>query len=313
MQTIKITKQQSGKKINRIITAHFKYMPENALHKAFRKKDIKVNGTRINEDYIAAEGDLVEVYITDDILNGTPLAFSSGINTGFSVVYEDKNVLVVNKNQGLPVQPDKNQGKNTLIDLVRNYLIEKGEYSHDGGETFLPSLCHRIDRNTGGLVIIAKNNNSLEILLDKIKKREIRKFYRCLVKGKMPVENETIKAFLFKDEKKSMVFIGSKPSKGAIEIITNYRVISYKNDISSLEVELITGRTHQIRAHLAYIGHPIVGDGKYGDNNYNRMLKAKYQALWANRIIFDFDADAGILNYLNGKELAVEPPFLNYY
>lgn len=311
MQELTISKKQSGKKISRILIAYYPSMPENALHKAFRKKDIKVSGKRITEDYIVSEGNVVNVYISDDILNGKPLSYDSDLNPHFSVVYEDENLLVVNKKQGVPVQPDKDQSKNSLIDLVRDY-IENSKYQKDEDSSFVPTLCHRIDRNTGGLVIIAKNDESMKILLEKMKTREIRKFYQCLVRGKMPIKEDTLKAFLFKDEKKSMVFVGDKHSKGTVEIITNYRVMSFRNDISRLDVELVTGRTHQIRAHLAYIGHPIVGDGKYGDNNFNRSLNAKFQALWAYKIIFDFKEDAGILNYLNKKELEVEPSFYDF-
>jgi len=311
MQELTISRKQSGKKIGRILIAYYPSMPENALYKAFRKKDIKANGKRIAEDYIVSEGDIINVYISDDILSGKPLSYDSGLNPYFSVVYEDENLLVVDKKQGVPVQPDKDRSKNSLVDLVKDY-IKNDNYQKDENSSFVPALCHRIDRNTGGLVIIAKNEKSLKILLEKIKTREIRKFYQCLVRGKMPMKEDTLKAFLFKDEKKSMVFIGDKPSKGTVEIITDYRVMSCRNDISRLEIELITGRTHQIRAHLAHIGHPIVGDGKYGDNNFNRSLNAKYQALWAYKIVFDFKDDAGILNYLNKKELKVEPSFYDF-
>jgi 23S rRNA pseudouridine955/2504/2580 synthase len=308
MKTIIIAELQTGKKIDKIIKETFPQMPVSALFKAFRKKDIKVNGIRVKDDYIVAFGDKLEIFIVDEILDGTPLEQKNKQNKSFSVLYEDKNILIVNKDQGIPVHPDKEQATNTLIDQVQNYLQQKEEYNPLKPSSFTPALCHRLDRNTSGLVIIAKNNESLKILLSKIKNREIKKFYQCLVSGKMENNQAELKAFLYKQEKKSRVFVDDKKSKDAVEIITKYKVLSFENDISLLEVELVTGRTHQIRAHLAHIGHPIIGDGKYGTNTINRKFAAKRQALCAYKIVFDF-YDAGMLNYLKGRTLEVIPEF----
>lgn len=308
MRTLIVSENQGGKRVDRIIRDTFVHMPPSAMYKAFRKKDVKVNGMRVKEDYIVSSGDKLEIYIVDDILDGIPSEGGFRLNKGFSVVYEDQNLLIVNKEQGIPVHPDREQSTGTLIDLVQKYLSERGEYDPKDAAAFPPSLCHRIDRNTGGLVIIAKKEQSLKILLDKIKNKEIQKYYRCLVKGKMEKPYAELKAYLSKDENKSRSFIYDRPGRGLMEIITRYKVLSCENDISLLEVELVTGRTHQIRAHLAHIGHPIVGDGKYGSNAYNRSMGAKVQALWAYKLVFDIKK-AGVLDYLQGKKFEVEPEF----
>ncbi|MCR4436767.1 MAG: RluA family pseudouridine synthase [Clostridiales bacterium] len=308
MRTLIVKESQANKRVGRVIRDAFPGMPASAMYKAFRKRDIKVNGVRVKEDYLVSPGDRLEIFITDEILDGLPQKNGAQPGRGFSVVYEDANILIVNKEQGIPVHPDREQSTGTLIDRVKDYLGEKGEYDPRDPSCFPPSLCHRIDRNTGGLVILAKNAESLKILLDKIKSREIKKYYQCLVKGKMEKEHAELKAYLCKDENKSRAFIYDYPGKGSIPIITRYRLLAYKNGISRLEVELVTGRTHQIRAHLAHIGHPIVGDGKYGSNAYNRSLGAKYQALWAYKLVFGFK-NAGRLDYLRGKKFEVTPEF----
>ncbi|NSW91606.1 MAG: RluA family pseudouridine synthase [Firmicutes bacterium] len=312
MKKIIVEKGQGNKKLITFLRQNFKDMPVSAIYKAIRKKDIKVNGKRVKGDHILLPGDLLEIYIPDNILKGIPLdngKANSGLSLtySFTVVYEDNNIIIVNKEQGIPVHPDRNQKENTLIDSVKYYLQQKGEYNPLDSSSFSPSLCHRLDRNTGGLVIIAKNPSSLKIILDKIKANEIKKYYQCLVKGKMDKEKGELRAFLEKDESKSRVFISNEKKPGSLEIITKYKVLSYKDDISKLEIELVTGRTHQIRAHLAYIGHPILGDGKYGINSYNRAMKLKKQALWAYKVIFDLKKDNHFLQYLKGKSFEVEP------
>lgn len=308
MRTVVIGEEYQSKRIDKALIEVFPNAPSGAIYKALRKKDIKANGIRVKEDYVVMPGDKLDVYIVDEILEGTPLKVDSALNRGFSVVYEDANVLIVNKEQGIPVHPDRDQSSNTLIQLVQDYLKQKGEYNPKDPNSFPPSLCHRLDRNTGGLMIIAKNSESLKILLDKIRDREIKKYYQCLVKGVMEKKSAQLSSYLIKDEKKSRVFISDKPSKDSLEIITRYKVLSTENDISRLEVELVTGRTHQIRAHFAHIGHPIIGDGKYGSNSINRPLGAKQQALWAYKLVFDFK-NAGILNYLHGRVFEVKPEF----
>ncbi|MDP4094741.1 MAG: RluA family pseudouridine synthase [Bacillota bacterium] len=306
MRKLLIEEKQANRKIEKVIRDSFPNMPVSAMYKAFRKRDVKVNGTRVKEDYTVSPGDMVEIYITDDILDGVKIKTDTASVHGFNVVYEDTNILIVNKEQGIPVHPDSIQTEGTLIDNVRAYLEYKGEYQKE--TAFAPSLCHRIDRNTGGLVIIAKNPKALEIMLEKIKTREIKKYYQCLISGKMEKDWAELKAYLEKDEFKSRVFIKDAPAKNAVEVITRYKVLSYQNNISRLEIELVTGRTHQIRAHLAHIGHPIIGDGKYGSNQLNRSLGAKIQALWAYKLEFDLK-NAGMLSYLNGMKFEVEPEF----
>lgn len=290
MRTVTAQDKHENKKIDKVIRDFFPNLSSGMLFKALRKKDIKANGVRVKEDYLVSNGDKIEIYIIDDFLFGKN-------DEGYSVVFEDDNLLVVNKAQGIPVHPDKNQKEATLIDKLQNQY---------GSEI---ALCHRLDRNTSGLVIIAKNSETLDIMLDKIKNREIKKYYTCIVSGKMEKKQAELTDFLEKNDKISKVFISDKKSRDSVQIVTRYKVIKTLDGLSLLEVELITGKTHQIRAHLAFYGHPIIGDGKYGRNVENKQYNAKYQMLCASKLAFDFITPSKHLEYLKNKTISINPPF----
>jgi 23S rRNA pseudouridine955/2504/2580 synthase len=297
MQSITVTGKGANTKIEQYLQAVYPALPFGVLQKAFRRRDIKANGVKVGKDYIVAFGDKLEIYITDEFLFGMGNTGESMSEGKFTVAYEDDNLIIVNKAPGIPVHPDREQSQETLIDLVRAYLRERYDYSFHSFHSFQPELCHRLDRNTGGLVIIAKNKASHDFIIEKLESREIKKYYQCLVAGKMEKKEARLQAYLWKDAAKSRVFISDHKKPGAQEIITTYRVLEYDkdNDISRLEIELVTGRTHQIRAHMAYIGHPVIGDGKYGKNVINRAFGLKQQALWACRLKFDLSKDSELM------------------
>lgn len=282
MQILNVEEKFDNKKICDYILYKFPNLKQNTLFKALRKKDIRVNNTRIAENVIIHYGDEIKVYITDELLQGNSIKLD--------IVYEDENILVVNKPAGIEVL-----GDNSLTSQCEKYL-----------NSFVKP-CHRLDRNTSGLVLFAKNGNSHEILLQKFKDREIEKYYKATVYGILPKKQDRLEAYLFKDAKKSMVYISDEPKKGYQKIITNYRVIKEdkKNNTSVLDIKLETGRTHQIRAHLAHIGHPIIGDGKYGINQINKKFGFKTQQLTSYCLKFSFTSNSGILEYLNGMEFKI--------
>ena len=301
MKVLKVEEKYNNKKLNTYLLDKFSGLALNTLYKALRKKDIRVNDKRVSENVIIHTGDKISVYICDEFLNGTDIANSKNSELKSyvfqNIIYEDENILIVNKPAELEtVSPNSSDFTLTTI------LNEKYSFI---------SPCHRLDRNTTGLIIFAKNETSLKILLDKFKNREINKIYQCVVASILPKKSDTLEAYLFKDNKKSKVYISDIKKGKYQKIITSYKVLKENQEkhLSLLEVTLHTGKTHQIRAHLAHIGFPIVGDGKYGRNEINNQFKVKKQLLCSCKLCFRFSSSSGILEYLNGKSFEIEPSF----
>ena len=305
MKEFTIKKNDAGQRLDKFLTKAVKGLPTSLMYKFIRTKKIKVNRARTEQKYVLQEGDIVQLFIKDEFFDSPERDDSAlaSIKPKLTVVYEDENIILVNKRPGVLVHEDDEGKDNTLIMHIKAYLYQKGEYDPENEQSFAPALCNRIDRNTGGIVIGAKNAEALRVMNEKIKNDEISKFYYCAVHGKMPKKADTLTGFLLKDSDKNQVKIFDKQVKGSKNIITKYKVVSEKNGNSLLEIELVTGRTHQIRAHLSYIGHPLLGDGKYGVNKDDRAKGYKYQALYAYRLRFDFNDDSGALGYLRGKEV----------
>ena len=283
------------------------------LYKFIRTKKIKVNGKRCEIGCKLNEGDIVDLYIKDEFLvtSGNNQSFKN-IIPKLKIIYEDENILLCDKKTGMIVHSDENEEINTLINHIAAYLYKNGEYDPDLENSFAPALCNRIDRNTGGIVICAKNAEALRIINEKIKNNEIEKSYLCLVHGILNKKEDILTAYHRKNSGDNIVMINKNKFPGSKIIKTKYNVLKESkelNNMSLVKVDLITGRTHQIRAHFAYVGHPIVGDGKYGrEENYksDRQKGFFHQALYSYKIKFNFSGDAGILNYLNGKTFSVD-------
>lgn len=272
----------------------------SVIYKAFRKRSVRVNGKRVKESYLLSPGDKVQVFIPEEYLTGGAAEEAPGTDVP-RIIYEDDYILIVSKPQGMPVHQDKNKDARVLDSWVQDIAAACGKVCEPG----FPALCHRIDRNTGGLVLFAKDPSTLAILEDKFRDREIRKIYRCLIYGVPLKKSDELHGFLRKDSKNSRVYIYNRPLNDTEPIITRYRVLKAYDGYSLLEVELVTGKTHQIRAHLAFIGHPILGDGKYGINLVNRAFRLRMQALWAYEMTFLFTSPSGHLSYLNGKTVTL--------
>ncbi|MBQ3056345.1 MAG: RluA family pseudouridine synthase [Clostridia bacterium] len=307
MRILKIGKNDAGQRLDKFLTKAVKGLPLSMMYKAIRTKKIKVNRARAKENQVLLEGDEIQLFIKDEFFD-LPQNDNSALATikpKLSIIYEDENILLLNKRPGVLVHEDTAGGENTLILHVKAYLYQNGEYDPADEQSFAPALCNRIDRNTGGIVIAAKNAASLRAMNEKIKQNEVSKFYLCAAHGKMPKKSETLRGFLRKDSEKNLVTVSDTPLKGGKSIETRYRVLREKNGNSLLEVELITGRTHQIRAHLAHVGHPLLGDGKYGKNRAEKGRGYKYQALYAYKLIFDRVGTDSMLSYLEGRAFSI--------
>ncbi len=309
MKTLTINKNDGGQRLDKFLSKSVPLLPPPLMYKYIRSKRIKLNGRRCAFDTRLSEGDTLELYINDEFFETDKNPAYDFLRAGkaIDILYEDDNILLLNKQAGLLSHPDESEYVDTAITRVMRYLYEKGDYDPKNENSFAPSLANRIDRNTSGIVIAAKNAEALRVLNEKIKKRELHKLYLCVCIGKFTKESGVLSGYLFKDEKSNTVTVTKDKTARSKEISTAYKILNFRNGLSLVEVELLTGRTHQIRAHLASVGHPLLGDGKYGRNADNKKYGGyKKQFLCSYKLTFDFLSDAGILNYLNGKSFEIK-------
>jgi 23S rRNA pseudouridine955/2504/2580 synthase len=302
MKSFTINKNDSGQRLDKFVTKTAPLLPKSLLYKYIRLKRIKINNKRAEISTKLSVGDVVDMYIGDEFFAQVERKYDfMSASKQLDIIYEDENIMLLDKKVGLLSHPDNEEYSDTLITRVKRYLYEKGEYNPDDEASFSPALANRIDRNTGGIVIAAKNAEALRDLNNAIKNREITKLYVCVCIGKLKKSEDTLEGYLFKDEKKNQVFVSKEEKPNSKYIETYYRVIDYKNGLSQCEVNLLTGRSHQIRAHFASIGHPLLGDAKYGINAQNNANKNhKKQFLYSYKLIFSGE-NLGSLGYLKGN------------
>lgn len=309
MREITIGKNDAGQRLDRFVSKSLPLLPPALLQKYIRLKRIKCNGARAQRDQRLQEGDVLQLYINDEFFDKPreDNLFLTLFKPSLDIVYEDENLLLLNKRPGLVVHADETEKVNTLINHIQAYLYQKREWNPRWENAFTPALCNRIDRNTGGIVIAAKTAEALRVMNQKIKDRELDKRYLAVVEGTPRPASGALKGFLFKDAVQNRVYVTDAPQRGAKTCETRYRTLESRNGLSLVECELVTGRTHQIRAQFAHAGHPLLGDGKYGRAD----RRQKYQALYSYRLTFRFTTDAGSLDYLNGRSFAVaDVPFV---
>ena len=312
MLTFKIKENDSGQRLDKFLQKSLKTLPMSLMYKYIRTKRIKVNGKRAKQDMKLNVGDIIELYIPDEFTGESKIEQKndySSVKEKPDIVYEDENIIICDKRPGLlshTGDKDENNSsslseKDTLIFIIQAYLVSKGEYLPEDELSFAPALCNRIDRNTGGLVIAAKNAAALRDMNELIRIGAVKKQYLCAVHGTPLKPAATLKGHLFKNSKTKTVTVYSSPRKGSKEIITSYKTLKKNTSLSLslLEVTLGTGRTHQIRAHMASIGHPLLGEGKYAENKNDRKLGYKHQALYSYKVSFSENDTS--LSYLGGK------------
>ena len=308
MKEFTIGPNDAGQRLDRWLAKTMPLLPAPLAQKYIRLKRVKVNGKGSKRDVRLQKGDLLQLYINDEFFDRpTPEnAFLSVFKPQLDILYEDEHLLLLNKRPGMVVHPDDKERVNTLITHIQAYLYQKKEWSPYWENSFAPALCNRIDRNTGGIVIAAKTAPALRVMNQKIRDRELQKLYLCVVHGVMKPREGQLKGYILKDEERAQVKVYGHPVPGGKTAVTLYRTLEARNGLSLVECDLITGRTHQIRAQFAAAGCPLLGDGKYGRERDDKRYDRRFQALYSYKLRFDFTTDAGPLDSLNGREWTVE-------
>lgn len=316
MRELIVGKNDAGQRLDRFVSKALPLLPPALLQKYIRIKRIKCNGARCQRDQRLRAGDVLQLYVNDEFFDAPreDNLFLTLFQPKLTILYEDEHILLLDKRPGVVVHADETEKVNTLINYVQAYLYQKRAWNPRWENAFTPALCNRIDRNTGGIVIAAKTAEALRIMNDKIRDREITKKYLCITLGRPRPAEGKIECFLLKDKEKNQVKVYDRPVPGGRTAVTLYRTIETRGELSLVEAELLTGRTHQIRASFAHIGCPLLGDGKYGRGDINRRYNETRQALYSYYLRFDFPTGAGALEYLKGREFQVEEvPFAAKY
>lgn len=304
MREITVDKNESEQRLDRFLKKYLGEATQGFIYKMIRKKNIKVNNSKVKPETTIFEGDIIQLYLSDETIEKF-ITKEREIKSDLipNIIYEDKNIILINKPAGILSHGAKGDFEENIVDSMISYLIQKGEYAPRVEKTFTPSICNRLDRNTSGIIIGAKNYQALKDMNKAIKNGKVRKFYKTIVKGTIK-EEFTNTAHLLKDEDKNKVEIRSKNFEGSKEITTVVKPIKSRNGYSLLEIELITGRTHQIRGHLASLGYPVIGDRKYGDKKINKRFKDEYSLdnQWLHGYRVELNGLENEMEYLNGKE-----------
>lgn len=306
MRELVVKKNDANQRLDKFLLKKFKTMPKKMAYMYIRKKCVKVNGKKATPEVMLKENDILTFYIKDEFFDNIQEENYEFLKApkNLKIIYEDENIILLDKKPGVIVHQDKSYHFDCLLLRLQHYLYDNGEYNPKEENCFAPALVNRIDRNTGGIVIGAKNAESLRILNQKMKDRELHKFYLCLLINKPKKDNAILSDYLIKNEKTNKVTVLRNEKQGAKKILTKYSVLETNNNLTLCEVELLTGRTHQIRAHMSSIGCPILGDNKYGNKKLNQKYSLSKQCLYSYKLAFDFTTDSGILSYLDKKDFS---------